>query len=130
MMDAYQKEIAALRQRVAYLEGEVEYLKDTLSPKINPFAGKLSLSPQQALLTQALYNANVATQDFLDEIMEGFCHQSRSTNNYHITGRVKVTICKLRHKLAKHGVHIQTVRGIGYKMPDFDKRHLAKVCGL
>ena len=129
-MDAYQKEIAALRQRVAYLEGEVEYLKDILSPKINPFAGKLGFSPQQALLAHALYRADVLTEENLDDVMEGYCHQERARDEFRISVRVKVTIFKLRKKLNKYGVKIQTVRGVGYAMPHPDKQRLAKVCGL
>jgi len=129
-MNDYMKEIAALRERVAYLEGEVEYLKDILSPKINPFAGKIDLSPQQALLAHALYRADVLTEENLDEVMEGFCHQERARDDERIATRVKVTIFKLRQKLDKYGVKIQTVRGVGYAMPHPDKQRLAKVCGL
>jgi len=129
-MDAYQKEIAMLRERVAYLEGEVEYLKDVINPKTNPFAGKLGLSPQQALLAHALYRADVLTEENLDEIMEGHCHQQRATDDFRIATRVKVTIFKLRQKLAPYGIKIQTVRTVGYAMSVRDKQRLAKVCSL
>lgn len=129
-MDAYQKEIAMLRERVAYLEGEVEYLKDILSPKINPFAGKLGFSPQQALLAHALYRADVLTEENLDEIMEGHCHQLRAKDDLRIAARVKVTIFKLRQKLAAYDIRIQTVRTVGYAMSVQDKQKLAKVCNL
>jgi len=120
-MNAYMKEIAALRDRVAYLESETEYLRDILRPKVNPFADKLGFSPQQAVFAYALFRCDIATYDYLDEVAEAYCHAIRAEDDKRISIRVKVAMFKVRHKLRQHGIEVLNIRGVGYKINPQDK---------
>lgn len=124
-MDAYQKEIAALRERVAYLEQEVRNLKEIIQPLGNPFLGLWKLTTWEAHVVEAIYRQPVASYAYLDKVTEIDRRWRRGSEESFVEGRIKVAVCKIRKKLPP-GVKIELVKGYGYRMPDDGKSIIKK----
>ena len=115
-MEKYHKEIAALRDRVAYLEQEVVRLNEIIQPLGNPFLGLWKLTTWEAHILEAVYKQPVASYDYLDKVTEIDRRWRRGSEESFVEGRVKVAVCKIRKKLPP-GATIELVKGYGYMMP-------------
>lgn len=125
-MSCLLSEVSELRDRVSYLEEELRQAREALVPVDNPFAGKLGLSPQHAVLLYALYRIDVAGWRYLDAVMSEYARCSRGEEDALVSLRTKVAICKMRRRLAPLGVKIETIRQVGYRISQADKRKLSK----
>jgi len=123
-MNCELSEIRSLRERISYLEEELYQLKSDLRPIKNPFVGRLGLSAQLSCILYMLYNSGICSQAQLDRVTEANGHASRGSDEGLVMNRTKVAICKLRKRLAKHGVEIQTLWGFGYQLLPVDRDKL------
>lgn len=119
-------EVSALRDRVSYLEEELRQAREALLPTDNPFVGKMNLSPQQTVLLHALYRIDMAGWRYLDAVMGEYARAVRGEEDALVSLRTKVAISKLRAKLRPYGIEIETVREIGYRITQANKRKLNK----
>lgn len=116
-----------LYARIDELEEHVRQLKEIINPKINPFAGRSNLSPQQAAILYALYRNEMCTMEYLDVITVDLGQSTgRGTEEGLVSNRTKVTVWKIREKL-KHRIAIEAIRGVGYRIPKRDKEKLKKL---
>lgn len=116
-----------LYARIDELEEHVRQLKEIINPKINPFAGRSNLSPQQAAILYALYRNEICTMEYLDVITVDLGQSTgRGTEEGLVSNRTKVTVWKIREKL-KHRIAIEAIRGVGYRIPKRDKEKLKKL---
>ena len=116
-----------LYARIDELEEHVRQLKEIINPKINPFAGRSKLSPQQAAILYALYRNEMCTMEYLDVITVDLGQSTgRGTEEGLVSNRTKVTVWKIREKL-KHRIAIEAIRGVGYRIPKRDKEKLKKL---
>jgi Transcriptional regulatory protein, C terminal len=125
-MNCELSEVKSLRERIGYLEEELYQLKRDLRPIKNPFVGFLGLSAQLSCILYMLYNSNggVCSQAQLDRVTEANGKGWRGGDEGLVMNRTKVAICKLRKRLAKHGVEIQTLWGFGYQLLPVDRDRL------
>lgn len=102
------QEIATLREKVDELTEENRQLREAMYGPLPPL--RHLLTPSEGRLLSGLYRASgVATREALciaisDDM--GECHHKV----------LDVLICKIRKKLAPHGVEIQTVRNVGFEL--------------
>lgn len=113
-----------LRERISLLEEENIQLRKALLPLENPFL-KMDLTPQQRAIIYALYRADVASYEHLDRVMAEWSTLERADGDAATSLRLKVTICKLRRRLAAYGVKISTVHAVGYFIDAKSKEILA-----
>ena len=110
---------SAPSDRVAELEYEVELLRH----RIDGLLGTDLVPPQDMGGAKFRVTHLIARQSPLATSINALVHAiteheldlSRPTNN------VKVHISRARKVLARHGIEIETVRGIGYRMPPESK---------
>ena len=121
------KENADLLAIIDELREENRQLKEALSPPVNPFYGKLGLTPQLAALLNAFYLHGDMKQDRLDAVLAchawGHRHDSRELTS----ARERVAVCKLRAALRPHGVQIGLARGMGYRLDAANKARLTEL---
>jgi hypothetical protein len=120
-------EVLKLRERVAELEEELLQIKRDLGPARNPFMGRLGLSTQHACLLNMLYRSHICSQEQLDRVTEVTGNASRGEDEGLVMNRTKVAICKLRARLKKHDIEVQTLWGFGYQLLEKDKEKLSKI---
>ena len=114
-----QLNIAAAKKSDSYTRGP--FLIDTSKNEIsvNNSKGKttLNLSPQEFKLCCFLADrleVVITRSQLMTEIW--------GANRIVSTRSVDVTICKLRKKMLEHGIHLHTIRGLGYKLSVLDNR--------
>ena len=119
-----------LYRRIDELEEQVRQLKEIINPKVNPFTGIFNLSPQLSAILYALYRNEFATMDYLDVVTLGHARSGgRRTDEFAVSLRTKVAICKIRARLRRHGIRIHNIWGVGYKINPADKRRIIKLKG-
>jgi DNA-binding response OmpR family regulator len=80
-----------------------------------------------ACLLHMLYRSHVCSQDQLDRVTEVTGNQRRGDDEGLVANRTKVAICKLRARLKKYDIELQTLWGFGYQLLPTDKEKLAKI---
>jgi DNA-binding response OmpR family regulator len=106
------------------LREEVRQLRAALSPPVNPFYGKLGLTPQLAALLNAFYLHGDMPQVRLDAVISQHTWGRRCDDPAVSPTRGRVAVCKLRAALRPHGVEIDLVRGMGYRLDPANKAKL------
>lgn len=109
--------IDALTEENARLSDEIATLRRLLGQDVNPWVG-LGLTASEARLFGLLAKRGQATKDQLHHLC-GVNHDGETPD----PKIVDVFICKMRKKLGRYDVQIETVWGQGYRIaPD----HLAR----
>ena len=108
------------------LQDEIKYLNNLIYPEHNPFLYTMSLTQQEAALLFAMYRTEKCSQEHLDMAME-VVDTKRSSDEAAVSGRVKVTICNLRKKLAFYDVDIINYRNFGYGLTADHKAKLKNI---
>jgi len=106
------------------LREEVRQLRAALSPPVNPFYGKLGLTPQLAALLHAFYVHNDMPPIRLDAVISQRAWSRYRDEPAASPARGRVAVCKLRAALRPHGVEIDLVRGMGYRLDPANKAKL------
>ena len=117
----------ALRMRVRRLEADLEArdeeirrLRLDLEP--GQVAGHLlGLTPKEATFLAVLMARRVAHFEAVEASLYGLDDGSPESNVY------KVFVCRIRAKLAAYGVEVETIRGIGWRLPAESKARLHDV---
>jgi len=119
------KENLELMAIIEELREENRQLKAILRPSNNRFYGRLGLSPQLAALANAFLTHSDLTHAKIDTALSIHAFETRGTDFDLINARSRVAVCKLRSLLRKHGVEIQHIRGVGYRLDGEHKERLA-----
>lgn len=110
---AYEREVVALRGKVADLQAELQDMRSQLAPSI-AFPQAWKLDPTERRIVGSLYASpnGFRAKDILREVMSRDWRE-REDN------LLSVRICKLRKKLraANTGIQIKTIHCGGYEMP-------------
>ena len=101
--DDYQVEVSKLRERVAYLEAEVDYYKHVPPAPMVDLRGLFNITPAAAKILRALADGHLCSDAYLHEIA---CGPTSSFQN------IKVHVCKLRKAIAP--IRIVRERHDGY----------------
>ena len=120
-------EVRKFRDRVEELEEELLQIKRDLGPVHNPFMGRLGLSTQMACLLHLMYRSHICSQEQLDRVTEVTGNARRGEDEGLVMNRTKVAICKLRARLKKYDVEVQTLCGFGYQLLPVDKDKLDRL---
>ena len=116
------KQIDALKNRIAELEEEVRQLREDM---VQTDLGFLHfLSKNQMKILMAIYTRPVAHYSYIDRITEQSDRYNRYTDINHEALRNRVSIWKLRQKMRQHGIEIKTSWGVGYYLDDEAKAKL------
>lgn len=114
-MRKLEAENRALKTRIGVLEGQVEALEEALRQERYgaqewqaPRAWRLT--PKEAELTRALLSRGRCTKEYLLEAIYG------TGEDPPVIKIIDVFICKLRAKLARQNIRIETVWGVGYEL--------------
>ena len=115
--------VRMLRERVDELEEELRQLREKIAPEANPFLGKFGLSRQLAAVLLCLYRNKMVTFPMMEAVTEKYAREifDRKDDDGHVSTRARVAVCKVRQRLAKHGITFKTVWGIGYAMEPEEK---------
>lgn len=105
--EALHERIAELREEVDFLRAENAYLKNLFDDEAR-FPPKWNLTRRESQLLQAMARGAMRKEAIVDAIW-------REEQGPKI---IDVFICKLRRKLAPHGIAIVTVWGVGYRIAD------------
>ena len=117
--------IRELRERIATLEEEIRQLRADIAPTDDTFAG--ILTRQQVALLKSIRNRNVASYEYIDQVLAGQGNFGRGDGEETEKLRSKVSIYNLRQRLKPHGIEIKTWRGIGYYLDDENKAKLKQL---
>lgn len=107
--DPYYAEVVRLRERCEELEEQVRYFKDLISPPGMIFPQRWRLTGKEAILLRALMASASITKDRLLIAL----YDTEPEVEIKI---VDVFVCKLRNKLARDGIKIETMWGSGYRV--------------
>jgi hypothetical protein len=117
--------IRKLRERIEELEEEIRQLRADIAPTDDTFAGVLTR--QQVALLKSIRNRNVASYQYVDQVLAGQGNFGRGDGEEAEKLRSKVSIYKLRKKLVPYGIKIKTWRSIGYYLDDENKAKLKQL---
>ena len=118
-------EVQRLRDRVAELEEELRQLRADIAPMDDTFAG--ILSRQQAALLKSIQNRKFASYKYIDQVLANYGNSCRGNGENLEQLRSKVSIHKLRRKLAPYGIKIKTWKTFGYYLDDENRAKLQKM---
>ena len=104
--DDYQVEVSKLRERVAYLEAEVDYYKHVPPAPMVDLRGLFNIGPAPAKILRALADGNLCSDAYLHEIA---CNPPSGINT------IRVHVSKLRKAIAP--IRIVRERHDGYFIP-------------
>lgn len=104
-----------LHQEIAKLRVELDEAKATireLTKSSDDLQGVASLTRLEAVLVDALARRCRATKEQLYDAMYSLRHEDEQP----VLKVVDVFVCKVRKKLAPHGISIGTIWGVGFEM--------------
>ncbi len=113
-IEALEAENARLRDRIDVLEG----MTGTTGPEILP--AFLGLTPKEAVLVGGLRRRKSCTKEQLLTIIYG----ALPPDDQPEIKIIDVFVCKIRKKLAPHGIMIRTLWGLGYELPPDSRSRL------
>lgn len=114
--------IRKLYGRISLLEEELRQLREDIVPTDDVFAG--ILTRQQVALLKSIRNRNVASYQYIDQVLAGQGNSGRGDGTDLEKLRSKVSIYNLRKKLRSYGIKIKTWRSVGYYLDDENKAKL------
>jgi hypothetical protein len=117
--------IRKLRERIEELEEEIRHFRADIAPTDDTFAG--ILTRQQVALLKSIRNRNVASYQYIDQVLAGQGYSGRGDGEALEQLRSKVSIYNLRKRLKPYGIEIKTWRGIGYYLDDDNKAKLKQL---
>lgn len=91
------------------LRDEVRALREVLAPPL-PGIEILDLTPSQQVVFRVLYLRAWVSYEALSALLE------KPVGDYDEKNALKVRMCKMRKRLAKHDIEIENVHGHGYRM--------------
>lgn len=116
-----------LREKIALLEEENLQLRKAILPLDDPFV-RLDITSQQRALLNAIFRNDIATHEYLALVLVEWSNRELGEDPHvDMQLRIKVALCKLRQRLKKHGVKINTVHSVGYFMDDKSKDRLREI---
>ena len=115
--DSLHKEIASLRDQLAERDEVIYALRRIISDTDIDFSVRWSLTKFETVLLASLMSGRMFSKDQLQDL-SGEATKAQCKNN------IAVMMVRLRNKLARDGVLIETVWGLGYVIR---KPMLAKV---
>jgi hypothetical protein len=118
-------EVQRLRERIEELEEELRQLRADIAPTDDAFAG--ILTRQQVALLKSIRNRNVASYEYIDQVLAGQGNIGRGDGVDLEQLRSKVSIYNLRKRLKPYGIKIKTWRGVGYYIDDENRAKLEKL---
>lgn len=120
----YLEEIARLRERVEYLEAENHQLKLALREEVPPIPG-IELTASERTVLGALLARDPASKDAVYNAL--YFDRIDDPPAEKITD---VLVCKLRKKLTRKGIEVETVWGTGWRLtPEMKARVRALIDG-
>lgn len=117
--------VRGLRERIEELEEEIRQLRADIVPTDDTFAGVLTR--QQVALLKSIRNRNVASYQYIDQVLAGQGYSGRGDGEETEQLRSKVSIYNLRQRLKPYGIEIKTWRGVGYYLDDKNKAKLKQL---
>lgn len=114
-----------LLDRIEELEEEIRQLRADIVPTDDTFAG--ILTRQQVALLKSIRNRNIASYQYIDQVLAGQGNFGRGDGQELEQLRSKVAIYNLRQRLKPHGIEIKTWRGVGYYLDDENKAKLKQL---
>ena len=114
--------VRGLRDRIEELEEEIRQLRADIAPVDDVFTGVLTR--QQVALLKSIRNRNIASYQYIDQVMAGSGNFGRGDGQELEQLRSKVAIYNLRQRLKPYGIEIKTWRGVGYYLDDENKAKL------
>lgn len=115
----YEERIAALEHRVSLLAGREGVPGAALA--------RLGLDPQQRALCMLLINRGSFRKSLAVEALYGDRPDGGPDQPEKM---IDVRVCRMRPKLAAHGVEILTLWGEGYAVEDDSRRKLTMLAGI
>jgi hypothetical protein len=117
--------VRGLRERIEELEEEIRQLRADIAPTDDTFAG--ILTRQQVALLKSIRNRNVASYQYIDQVLAGQGYSGRGDGEETEKLRSKVSIYNLRKRLRPYGIEIKTWPNIGYYLDDENKAKLKQL---
>lgn len=99
-----------LRDRIAILEEEIIQLRGLLIPSIDFLNVPLTAREREILSVLVASAGRIVSNDYFMTLLSSEKDMGIDPNT------VKVFIFKIRRKIKRHGVEIQTHRGVGYSL--------------
>lgn len=116
-------EIAELRERCEFLEAENEWLRSQIHPgneeSLVALAEELHLQHWCLPALDLIINQPMVSRESINELHETISGSEHTAMKHHC-----VAICHIRRGLGPLGLHIETIRGWGYRMPKKDREVL------
>lgn len=107
--------LAQLRDENEQLRETVRQLQEVLVPA-RSFCARLGLTRQEDILFRHLASREIATQRSI--LLALYSDRADDPPGWNI---VSVMICKMRPKLRPHGISIELVWGVGYRLTGHEK---------
>lgn len=121
-MSAALNAVAALERRVSELEAENAALRDGLSERPDFTAYVFKLTKAEGKVLGCLVKLGTASRGQLMLAIHG----KPVVNDWKM---VDVLVCRIRQKLARFGLTIESVRSVGYSMTEDDRAKVREIMG-
>lgn len=119
--DIYRQEIAALRGKIELIKEENRQLRELLVPTVL-FPLEWRLTPQEGRLLASLFKAPEGYRT------RAACHAAACGFSAESDGKIiDVLVCRIRAKLSRFGVGIETVWGQGFRLTAESRTFIASV---